>query len=575
MNWSSESIPNVIQASKDILGDDNIYYMIAYKPLQKSSAFRLWCKAKGMSISEYNEVAKDLDNYLNDIQWKDLIEESKVFRGVIESVAPSPCSFLLLDKPISEEIGLIRVGNQICCTLDGYNCDVYKYLKNDLLSVSVYSLISKTYELIGRPIDTIEFITSNCDDNVWNLFEKGLTATLNQTDSDFAKNLIMEYKPKRLSELCAFVASLRPGFASLLNSFIKREDYSTGVKELDVLLDDSFHYMIYQESVMKVLSWLGIKESETYDIIKKIAKKKFKPEQLEELQKTLRGKWKEHIGNDDKFDEIWETIDNFAKYGFNASHSFSVSIDCLYGAYLKANYPLEYYTVCLNNYYEDIDKTTKITKELEYFNITVLPPKFRYSKAEYMFDKETKSIYKGVASIKFLNETVANQLYELRDKHFNTFTEMIRCIMFETSINFKQLKILTKLNYFSEFGKNKKLLAIIDNYEKRLKNKSLKEKTVETRMNELMECEREIEDKTLDIKAQIEAEIEYLGNPMITKSTLPDNIYGVVEIKNQYLKLYQINSGITFDYRMKKSDMNKNQPFGIYNIIKVNGIKIS
>lgn len=142
---SSRSLPDidlnfadvepVIKASKDILGEDGIYYMVAYKPLQESSAFRLWCKANGYHIDDYNEIAKDLENHLEDKKWKQVIEDSKIFRGVIESIAPSPCSFLLLDKPISEEVGLIRVGNAtnytMCCAIDGYNCDVYKYLKND------------------------------------------------------------------------------------------------------------------------------------------------------------------------------------------------------------------------------------------------------------------------------------------------------------------------------------------------------------------------------------------------------------------------------------------------------------
>lgn len=129
LNWAD--VAPVIQASKDLLGDDGIYYMIAYKPLQESSAFRLWCKAHNMHISEYDEVAKNLEQYENDEHWKDLIEGSKNFRGVVESVAPSPCSFLLSNDKISEMVGLVKVGDITCCCLDGYNCDVYKFLKND------------------------------------------------------------------------------------------------------------------------------------------------------------------------------------------------------------------------------------------------------------------------------------------------------------------------------------------------------------------------------------------------------------------------------------------------------------
>ena len=121
----------VIKASKDILGEDETYYMVAYKPLQESSAFRLWCKSQDMNIDDYNEIAKNLEKYENDDKWSKIIEDSKIFRGVIESISPSPCSLLLLDKPISREVGLIKVGDIICCALDGYNCDVYKFLKND------------------------------------------------------------------------------------------------------------------------------------------------------------------------------------------------------------------------------------------------------------------------------------------------------------------------------------------------------------------------------------------------------------------------------------------------------------
>ena len=289
LNWAN--VEPVIQASKDILGEDGIYYMVAYKPLQESSAFRLWCKANGYNINEYDEIAKDLENHLEDKKWASVIEDSKIFRGVIESIAPSPCSFLLLDKPISEEVGLIKVGNVICCALDGYNCDVYKYLKNDYLTVKVYEIIDRVYKLIGRPIDDISTLVNNCDQKVWDIYANGLTTTINQADSNLGKQTLKRYKPTSLAEMSAWVAAIRPGFASLLNNFLDRQPYSTGVKELDDILEDSFHYLMYQESIMKYLVFLGIEEKGTYDIIKKIAKKKFKEEELNALQMQLEEGW--------------------------------------------------------------------------------------------------------------------------------------------------------------------------------------------------------------------------------------------------------------------------------------------
>ena len=121
-----------IKATEDLLGKENCAWMLAWKPLQDSSAFRLYCKGIGMQISEYDEIAKKIDEHRNDPKWKKLIEESKRFIGVIESVSESPCSMLIYDKPVRKELGLVRTSkNKLCCLLDGYNCDKYKYLKND------------------------------------------------------------------------------------------------------------------------------------------------------------------------------------------------------------------------------------------------------------------------------------------------------------------------------------------------------------------------------------------------------------------------------------------------------------
>lgn len=86
----------------------------------------------------------------------------------------------------------------------------------------------------------------------------------------------MRYKPKSLAEMSSFVAIIRPGCASLLDDFIERKPYTTGVKALDNILEDSEHRLIYQESIMKYLIWLGISEPQSYDVIKKIAKRNLK-----------------------------------------------------------------------------------------------------------------------------------------------------------------------------------------------------------------------------------------------------------------------------------------------------------
>ena len=573
------SVDPVIQASKDLLGEDGIYYMIAYKPLQESSAFRLWCKAHDMHISEYDEVAKNLDAVQNTEEWKDLIEGSKKFRGVVESVAPSPCSFLLSNDKISEMVGLVKVGDVTCCCLDGYNCDVYKFLKNDYLTVTVYQLISDVYKLLGKPMDDINTLVANCDDKVWDVYAKGLTTTINQADSDYDKQILKKYKPRNLSELSAYVAAIRPGFASLLSNFVDRLPYTTGVKELDDILKDSFNYLMYQESIMKYLVWLGVEEKGTYDIIKKIAKKKFKEDELNELKSQLRAGWVKNVGREDGFNETWQVVEDAAHYSFNASHSLSVAIDSLYGAYLKATFPAEYFTVALSLYSDDLDRTAKLIAEMPHFGLSLKPIKFRHSRADYNMEKETNSIYKSLASLKYMNKDVSEQLYSMKDQRFNSFVDLLSVF----PGNSRQREILIKLNYFSEFGGSLKLLKVAELYDQLYGKKIIKKENCklpieivakhaasetekqyrfepESMIALLSELCNMVPDQELDILTQINAQKEFLGYIDLVDPTKPTKAI-ILEVNTKFtpkLSLYRLYDGQTVSVKLKKKDYENN-----------------
>ncbi len=606
LNW--KDVKPVLKASKDYLGEDGVYYMVSYKPMQESSAFRLWCKSCGYNINDYNHIAMNLDDYRQDPKWIQVIEDSKVFVGVIESVAPSPCSVLLLDKPISEEIGLLKVKDVTCCVLDGYNCDVFKYLKNDYLQVTVYSLIDETYKLIGRPIDDIETLIRNCDNKVWKLFEKGVTTTINQCDSDYDKSILKRYKPKNLAELSAYVASIRPGFISLLNTFVNREHYTTGVQQLDDLLHDSFAYLMYQESIMTYLTWLGIEEKETYDIIKKISKKKFKHEELGALKDKLKNGWMEQVGKEEGFNETWQVVEDAARYSFNASHSLSVALDALYGAYLKSHYPLEYFKVALTQYDDDEVRTNNLTNELEYFGIKLSPIKFRYSLDEYMIDKETKTIYKSVTSVKYCNKKIAKELYLLRDNEYESFIDLLVDINGKTSVDARQLEILIKLDFFSEFGETNKLLKIVDIYNQIAYKKTIKKMDSECKIGdyiiplELFHCNVEklddykespkqikgfdsislckticnnVEYNQTTIMDRVKYHFEHLGYVDIVDESTSKRLYFITHISGKKLLTitsYEVYSGRTRQFKTWASNFKNEKELSIGQFIYIKSL---
>ena len=362
-----------VKASRELLGEHGCYPMIAYGTMKDGEAFRNVCRSHGLSYDEYNEVAKNIENYENDEKWKPYIDEAKKYIGAIVSASVHPCAHLLMNADIREELGIVRVGNALCVMITSSEADEYKYLKNDYLIVSCWKLIAETFDMIGKPIMSIKELLDNIDDKVWDLYKNGLTCTLNQCDGDWATRLLTEYQVKNLAEIAMFVACIRPSFNSWRDKFINREEYSTGSKDLDNVLSSTNAYILFQENLMQYFDWLGVTPSESIGLIKKISKKKIHQEDFDNLESRLRKQWVINTGSEDMFNETWAMIQSCISYGFAAPHALAVAIDSLYGAYLKANYPLEYYTVCLNNYSDDENKTKKLTEELSIFGIKILP----------------------------------------------------------------------------------------------------------------------------------------------------------------------------------------------------------
>ena len=595
-----------IKASKDLLGENNCAWMVSWKPLQESSGFRLYCKAIGMDINEYNDVAKDLDKYKDDIEWGKVIEASKPFIGVIEGVSESPCSMCLYDKDIRREIGMIRTPNgKICCLLDGYNCDKYKYLKNDYLTVMVWAIIRDTCKMANIKIPSISELDNLLDDKTFDIYKKGLTCSINQADSNYATGLVTRYKPKSLSEMSAFVAIIRPGCASLLDDFIERKEYTTGVPALDNILEDSGHRLIYQESIMKYLIWLGIPETGSYDIIKKIAKKKFKEPELKELKEKLIQGWIKQVGQEDGFEETWHVVEDAAKYSFNCSHSLSYAYDSLYGAYLKSHYPLEYYSVALNYYNGDEERTKKLISELPYFNISLKKPTFRYSKSTYFMDKETNTIYKGTSAIKFLNAPASDYLYSLRDNKYNDFVDLLIQITNDKDdegrayINSRQLEILIKLQFFEEFGHNGKLLDVYKAFTSLYGRKVIQKDKIselpvsldivaENALTEtdkqyrdvniekiLHEYEKSVPNNNLKVSEQIKFEMEILGYINTTYPEAERSICLVKDIDTKFTPkatIYCLKNGKEIECKINKKTF-KAKPFKKNSLIKANGFE--
>jgi DNA polymerase III alpha subunit len=354
--------------------------------------------------------------------------------------------------------------------------------------------------------------------------------------------------------------------------FLNRKPFSYEIKEFDELLKSSDNFVLFQEDIMKTLVYVGFEEDETYGLLKAIAKKK--EGIIEPIYERFINGFVAKTGDKDNAEKVWRIIEDAVGYGFNSSHAYSVALDSAYGGWLKAHYPLEYYSTVFNIYENDTEITAKLLRELDYFGIQVKPIKFGMSKATYSYDKETNSIYKGLASIKYLNHQISNELYHLSknktyrvvgDKVEYSFLDLLVDIEENTSVNSRQLEILIRLDFFSEFGHKQKLLKLsdifkngkIDGFTKdgRPKkigihySKSLSDKSKVQRLENLFKIQDEImseENKPYDIYEQIAFEKDVLGSPVFIQPNAKPSFAVVTHVDKKFtprITLYQLKTG--------------------------------
>ena len=586
-----------VKASRELLGENGCYPMYAPGTMQLSEAFRNVCRSKGMEFDEFNNVAKNIENYLDDKKWKPIIEEANKYVGTIISGSVHPCAHILSDKDLLYEYGVTRLGENLCVLITSAEADEYKVLKNDYLIVKVWKLIDETFKEIGMPIIPANKLLSEIknDERVWDLFRNGITCTLNQVDSDNGTRQAKQYEISSFEDGAMIAAAIRPSFDSWREQFLDREEYTTGSKQLDEVLGETHGYILFQESLMKYFDWLGVTPAESIGLIKKISKKKIKPEDFANLEERLRKQWIVNTGSESMFEETWNMIQSCMAYGFCSAHAAATSLDMCYGAYLKIHYPLQYYTVCFNNYSDDTVRTNKLKKELEYFHISLSDIKFRYSTSKYGYDIETNTIYKGMSSIKFIGDNVGDDLYALRDNKYDSFIDLLIDIK-KTSVNSKQLEILIKLNFFSEFGEINTLLKQVEYFDliygkkqfnvAKIKEQNLPIEIIETHCKKqtekiwkdfdsvelLKDIVSNTEYESTSIKDILSYQNELYGYIVYTNPEINKRLYYISELDVKKsvvnIALYEIFSGKTREVKMWTSQYNKN-PFSLGNILYI------
>ena len=199
-----------------------------------------------------------------------------------------------------------------------------------MLTVKVVDLMYKVFDRIGMEPPSVTELLEMCppNDPAWDVYAKGATIGINQVEKTGTTARVAKYHPTNISELCAFVAAIRPGFASMYKTFESRQPFKYGVKSFDELIQTEEmpnSFVLYQEMEMAALHYAGIPMSECYTAIKNIAKKRV--EKVLAYKDTfisgfanaiMRDECKPEDAAKELAGELWTIIEDSSRYSFNA-----------------------------------------------------------------------------------------------------------------------------------------------------------------------------------------------------------------------------------------------------------------
>ncbi|MGM9889627.1 MAG: DNA polymerase III subunit alpha [Floccifex porci] len=307
-----------------------------------------------------------------------------------------------------EELGLIKMdflGLKNLSTIDQILKTIESYLHVSLDILKIPLNDAKTYQLL-----------SNAD-----------TVGVFQLESEGIKQLLYKMKPNQFEDICAILALYRPGPMHNIDEYIERKKDPSKVTYLHPLLEpvlkDTYGIMIYQEQIMKTAQVIGGFSLSQADNLRKAMSKK-NMEMMESFKvQFLQGAYQKGISQKVAL-EIFVTMERFAQYGFNKSHSYAYGLIVYQMAYLKANYPFYFYKCLLDSVIGSEKKTMEYIYECQKRNIQILKPSVLYSYETYSI--EEKGLRMPLQVLKGIGKSVYPLIIEQREKQeYQNFIEFV------------------------------------------------------------------------------------------------------------------------------------------------------
>ena len=485
IDFADDRRADVIEYVRKKYGNDSVAQIITFGTMGAKSVVRDVGRVMGLPYSDGDRLAKmipfdlkmDLTKALKQSpEFKEAYETEEITRELIDT------ALILEDltRNASVHAAGVVIGDQPLVNLlplktdeDGAIVTQYAMgpvgdlglLKMDFLGLKTLTVIRNTCEMVKRTqgisVDVDQLPLD--DKKTYDLLNRAETLGVFQLESGGMRDLCKKFQISSVEHITALVALYRPGPMDLIPDFIKRRHGEIEIKYEHPLLEsiskETYGILIYQEQVMQATQLLAGFTLGAADLLRRAMGKKKVEEMQQQREKFVKGCAVTNKISATKANQIFDLLEKFAGYGFNKSHAAAYAVVAYQTAYLKANYPVEFFCAMMTNDMANTEKLSEYIAEARAFGIEVLQPDVNESGVFFAPARKGKAIRFGMAAIKGVGEAAVEAILKARAEHgkFKTLSELCEHVDGRT-LTRKPLEALIKTGACDSFDQTRATL---------------------------------------------------------------------------------------------------------------------
>lgn len=375
---------------------------------------------QNLSIDQALEQVPDFKKvYETNPEATKLINYALKLEGLPRHAGKHAAGVVITPGPLTDFVPLFRTNkDEITTQYDWVSVEKIGVVKMDFLGLKTLSVISEAERMVrknrGEEID-VERLPLD-DTATFELLSHGDTLGVFQFESDGMTRYLRKLHPDRIEDMIAMNALYRPGPMDFIDDYIDRKhgkkvDFPH--KVLEQILSETYGIIVYQEQVMQIAREMAGFSYGQADILRRAMGKKKHDEMMAMREDFVKGALEKKIDKASAL-KVFDMMMEFARYGFNKSHSAAYSVVAYQTAYLKAHYPNEFIAANMTNEMDDQDKLSQFIDNARKLSIEVLPVDVNRSFA--VFEVEGGNIRYGIAAVKNVGAGAAEAIVEVREK---------------------------------------------------------------------------------------------------------------------------------------------------------------